>query len=187
MGRDAGAARIGRRGGNDAYDLAHHLALDVLLRFRRDRRCRRGRRQPVSVSGPAKRLRPFALSAMVCAPAFTDPHGWYFRRVRPQGRSSPDRAGPQARRRTERSAGPLACRPRQRDRRRHDRERSSRPGGDDLHGRARDHFAGADLDLVSALAAPSGGSETLQRTARGAWWPHAAITPTSPTFVTRGW
>ena len=45
--------RSRRRGRHDAHDVAHHLARDVLFRFRRDRRCGRGGRQFVSEQGTA--------------------------------------------------------------------------------------------------------------------------------------
>ena len=69
VGRAAGGRENRCRGGDDARDLAHYLARDVLLRLRRDRRCRRGRRQPVSDDRAAEPARSAAHSAMADAPA----------------------------------------------------------------------------------------------------------------------
>ena len=104
-----------------------------------------------------------------------------------ESRSAADRARPRARRRAEGSAGALDRSPRRRDPRRHDGEGSARPGGHHLHGRARDHIAGVVLDLVSALAAPGGGSQAACRARRPCSAAARRHTRISPTCATPAW
>jgi cytochrome P450 len=63
---------------------------------------------------------------------------------------------------------------RHRDRRRHDRAGSARPGCHHLHGRTRDDRADAGLDLVSAVATSGRGSEAPRGTGDGARRAHTA-------------
>ena len=80
------------------------------------------------------------------------------------------------------SAGPPDRGARRRDRRRHDAAGSARPGRDHLHGRPRDDGAGADLDLVSAVAASGGGSEAPCRARRACSAAARRATTISPSF-----
>ena len=189
VGRAAGAAANSMSPRTMMHvDAPHHLARDVLLRFRRDRRCRRGRRQPVSNSGAAEPARPAALPAMARAADL--------RRCRRTG-SSTSSIQKVDRLLTERGRTPdaepkdllarLDRRARQRDRRRHDGEGSARPGRHHLHGRARDHVAGAVVDLVSAVAASGSRKPSSTPSSRTCSAAARRVTTISPIFATPAW
>ena len=186
MGRAACPARARRCRSDDGIDAAHHLERDVLVRFRRNRRFGRARRQHLSDEGTAQSARSAAFPDLALATACTAADE-NLQRVRSKSRSPADGARQTAGRRAEGFVGSLDCRARQRNRRRNVAEGGARSGGHHLHGRARNHLAGADLDLLSAVTTSRGRGQAPCRTRGRPRRPHTGQSGRRQACVTRAW